>query len=68
MTNEEAETKQWLEQASPGAIVQVGTECIVVDPVTGKLMTEQVQSDDYRAMYLKVRDELAALQQSIEKS
>lgn len=43
MTNEELETKQWLEKASPGATVQVGTERIVVDPVTGKLTTEPVK-------------------------
>lgn len=43
MTNEESETKQWIEQAAPGATVQVGTERIVVDPVTGKLTTEPVK-------------------------
>lgn len=64
----EAETKQWIEQAAPGAIVQIGTERIIVDQATGKLTTEQSPSNDYRAMYLKVRDELAALQQSIKKS
>ena len=60
----EAETKQWIERGAPGATVQIGTERIVIDHTTGKLATEQVRSDDYRAMYLKVRDELAALQQS----
>lgn len=65
---QEAETKQWIERAAPGLTVQVGTEQIVVDQTTGKLTTKQAQSDDYRAMYLKVRDELEALQQSIEKS
>lgn len=43
MTNEEYETKQWIERAAPGATVQVGTERIVVDPVTGKLTTEPVK-------------------------
>lgn len=43
MTNQELETKQWLEQAAPGATVQVGTERIVVDTVTGKLTTEPVK-------------------------
>lgn len=43
MTNEESETKQWIEQAAPGATVQVGTERIVVDQVTGKLTTEPVK-------------------------
>lgn len=65
---QEAETKQWIERAAPGSTVQVGTERIVVDHITGKLTTEQASSNDYRAMYLKVRDELAALQQSIKKS
>ena len=43
MMNEESKTKQWLERAAPGATVQVGTERIVVDHATGKLMTEPVK-------------------------
>lgn len=43
MTNEESETKQWLEHAAPGATVQIGTERIVADPMTGKLTTEPVK-------------------------
>lgn len=43
MTNEESETKQWIERAAQGATVQVGTERIVVDTMTGKLTTEPVK-------------------------